>query len=114
MKKVPKFLFAASIAMLTGVSSCNKLVKPAFEQIDSCKECGGNFTGNFSMEKVKLNYDNETKDWKISNSKFIASIPCKFPTELLIENKEIIFDGKFKDSPFFGQVTSIICIEKIY
>jgi hypothetical protein len=28
MKKIPKFLFVASIAMLTGVSSCNKLVKP--------------------------------------------------------------------------------------
>jgi Zn ribbon nucleic-acid-binding protein len=62
MKKIPKFLFAASIAMLTSASSCDKLIMPAFEQIDSCKECGFNSESILKGVKVKLNYNSQVEE----------------------------------------------------
>jgi hypothetical protein len=114
MKKIPKFLLLASLALLTSASSCDKKVKPALEQIDSCKECGGAFERKLTNEIATLNFNKGTNEWIIGNNKFSAFLPCKFPNELIIENKEISFTGKISDSPYYGVVSSIICIEKIY
>jgi hypothetical protein len=114
MIKTPKFLLVASMALLTSASSCDKKVKPAFEQIDSCKVCGLSFSGKLENEKVKLTYLAETQMWYLKNDKFTALLPCKFPKELLIEGKEFVLDGKFEDVENRSLVTVRICIEKIY
>jgi hypothetical protein len=114
MKKIPKLLLVAAMGLLTSASSCEKKVKPVFEQIDSCKECGFESQSFLKAEKVKLKLNSETNEWNIYGGKFSASLPCKFPKELLIENNEIIIDGKLTDVPNRSLVTARICIEKIY
>jgi hypothetical protein len=114
MKKIPKIWLLASIGLFTTSASCEKTVTPAIEQINSCTECGGTFSGVFKQEKVRITFDKRVNEWQISNDLFSAPVPCKFPKELLIEGKEFTFDGKFSEVPYRSLVTRTICIEKIY
>lgn len=114
MKKIPELLLVAAIGLLTSTSRCDKKVKPVFEQIDSCKECGFESQSLFKGEKVKLKFSSETNEWIIYGNNFLARLPCKFPKELLIENYEITIDGKQADVPNRSLTNRRICIEKIY
>jgi hypothetical protein len=114
MKKIPKIWLWASIGLFATSASCEKTVTPAIEQINSCTECGGTFDGVFKQEKVIVSYFSDTKEWYVKNDKFSALVPCKFPQELLVENKEFTFDGKYVIPIGRARVTRGICIEKIY
>ena len=114
MKKTPHLLLVVALALFTSASSCEKKVKPIFEQIDSCKECGFESQSLLKAVKVKLKFSSETNEWIIYGDKFLARLPCKFPKELLIENNEITIDVKYGNIPNRSLVTASICIEKIY
>ena len=114
MKKIPKLLLVAAMGLLSSTSGCDKKVKPSFEQIDSCKECGFKSESILKGIKVKLNYNSQIEKWIIKGENFSAFLPCKFPKELLKEGQEFIIDCRYEVVPLKSIITYGICIEKIY
>ena len=123
MQKLPKMGLVTCLGLLLAAASCEKkTVEP--DDTNSCTACGGTFDEKIVKLKVftmNLSKIPEDPAWVIrSNDDYAlsASLPCKFPKELLIDKKEFIIDGKKQklDIPkeIKSQVTYTICIEKIY
>ena len=117
MKRLLKPCLGLSLCVLLFAASCEKKsTSPSIEQINSCVECGGfdSDYGVYKAQKAKVGYDSTRKEWIIIIDGYTFMLPCKFPKELLVLNKEFTFDGRYRADSNFSLYPTLICIEKIY